>query len=385
MTRALRVLHIASGDLWAGAEVQAFTLMSQLNRMPETEVAAVLMNEGTLADKLRSAGIGVYVTDESEMGALRIFATLRKVMRTWRPHLIHTHRAKETILGCLGNRTSRNVPSVRTAHGAREQVGATGWRGVRHRLIDEADRYCGRMLQQRVIAVTGELGARLADEFAVEKIVVIENGIDADAVSQKKGLAEFRAADPEATHVGIAGRLAEVKRVDLFVEAAALLLQECPDRRWRFHVFGDGPKRESLEELAKRLQLGENMKFHGHRLDIETCVGGLDALVISSDHEGMPMIALEAAVLGVPTVAHAVGGLVEVVPAEFLVSRHSASGYKDGILRAVRTDARMIAAGRAAETVTRFSAQRNAQRVRLLYEDVLAERAGKGKEGRRAE
>src|SRR6185437_12124278 len=53
MTRALRILHIASGDLWAGAEVQAFTLLCHLNRIPETEVAAVLLNDWTLAEKLR--------------------------------------------------------------------------------------------------------------------------------------------------------------------------------------------------------------------------------------------------------------------------------------------------------------------------------------------
>jgi glycosyltransferase involved in cell wall biosynthesis len=172
--------------------------------------------------------------------------------------------------------------------------------------------------------------------------------------------------------------------VDLFIEAAALLLRECPQRRWAFHVFGDGPNRQSLEDLSRRLQLVDKITFHGHRQDIETCVGGLDALVICSDHEGMPMISLEAAVLAVPTVAHGVGGLVEVVPEEFLVSRHDAQGYKDGILRVLRADARVIAAKRATDTVTRLSARRNAERVRALYEELLIERSGRTVTGKRA-
>lgn len=374
MSRALRVLHIASGDLWAGAEVQAFTLMSQLKRLPETEVAALLMNEGTLADKLRSTGISVQIVDEGKVGALGIFSNLRRILRTWQPDVIHTHREKENILGCLANHTCRNVPSVRTVHGGREQSSAVGWRRLRHRLVNSADRWCGRTSQQRVIAVTEELAGRLAQDFPADKVVVIENGIDLEAVNRERGLAEFRVAEPDAAHIGFAGRLVDVKRVDLFIEAAALLLRDCSDRHWRFHIFGDGPKRLMLEELSERLLQAKTAIFHGHRQDIATCVGGLDALVICSDHEGMPMISLEAAALEVPIVAHAVGGLVDVVPEEFLVSRHEASGYKDGILRALRPDGRAIAARRAAETVARFSAQRNAERVRALYDEVLAER-----------
>jgi L-malate glycosyltransferase len=379
------VLHVASGDLWAGAEVQAFTLMSHLKRMPETDVAAFLMNEGTMADKLRSAGIAVYITDERKLGALGILARLRSILRNWQPDVMHTHREKENILGALGNWTCQNIPSLRTVHGGKEQPATVRSRSVRRRLLEFADRCCGRMLQQRIIAVTEELAVRLAQDFTVEKIVVIENGVDLEAVTLAKGIAEFRAAEPDATHVGIAGRLVDVKRVDLFMEAAALLLPDCPERRWRFHIFGDGPKRQSLEELSERLQLGDRVMFHGHRQDIATCVGGLDALVICSDHEGMPMISLEAAVLGVPTVAHAVGGLVEVVPEEFLVSQHDAFGYKEGILRALRGDGRAVAARRATETVTRFSSQRNAERVRALYEEVLAERDDRRTKGKRAD
>lgn len=374
MTRGLRVLHIVSGDLWAGAEVQAFTLMFGLKRISDTEVAAVLMNEGMLADKLRSAGIDVYITDESKHGVLRVFWQLRSILRSWRPNVIHTHRTKENVLGCLGNRTCRNVPAVRTVHGGSERSPAVGWRSARDRLIDYADRWCGRTLQQRVIAVTNELAGRLARDFPIEKIVVIENGIDLGAITAERGVAAYRVEEPNATHVGIAGRLVEVKRVDLFMQAAALLLRDCPTRDWRFHIFGEGPKRRDLGELSQSLHLGDKVIFHGHRQDIATCVGGLDVLVICSDHEGMPMISLEAAALGVPTVAHAVGGLMEVVPAEFLISRHDAYGYKDGILRALGADGRAIAAKRAAETVTRFSAQTNVERVRALYERVLAEK-----------
>lgn len=372
MTSALRVLHVISGDLWAGAETQAFTLMSHLARMPDTEVAAVVMNEGVLADRLRATGIRVHITNERELRPWRIWVRLRGVLLSWRPDVIHTHREKENILTTLANRTCRRVPLVRTIHGGAEHAGATGWRGARHRMTTGFDRWCTRVSRQRVIAVSRALGIEVGRDFPSENVVIIENGVDAEAVRAQLGSAEFRIRDPDATHVGIAGRLAPVKRVDLFLETAGLLRRACPERRWRFHVFGDGPARADLQKLAEREGVADAVTFHGHRRDIASGIGGLDALVICSDHEGMPMIALEAAALAVPTVAHAVGGLIDVVPREFLVTRHDAKGYSEAVLRAVQKDARAIIEPCAANAMMRYSAKRNAERVRVLYGEVAA-------------
>ncbi len=386
MTQGFRVMHILSGDLWAGAEVQAYTLISHLARMADIEVAAVILNEGMLARKLRAAHVPVYVIDEKETGPLQILSRLREIMRSWRPDLIHTHREKENILGSLANRSCGNVVSIRTVHGHKEYGGSKSWRAARHRIVNGLDRWCGRVLQQRFIAVSNALGERLAREFGSKKIVIIENGVDIDAVLAEKGTAEFRRVEPACVHVGIVGRLVKVKRVDLFLEAAALLQCDYPGRGWRFHVFGDGPLRAELEKLSEGLALADSVRFYGHREDIATCIAGLDALVICSDHEGMPMTALEAASLEVPTVAHAVGGLVDVVPDAFWVMRHDAQGYSDGIRRALEPDSRAIVRNHARRILPRFSAARNAVRVRRVYEDVIAqwkEGNSDGGEGRR--
>ena len=369
----MRILHVVSGDLWAGAEVQAFTLMSHLARMPETVVAAFLLNEGVLAAKLRAAGIEVFIADERQSGAVGLLMRLHRVLTGWRPDLVHTHRVKENILGAIVNRLGGNVPCVRTVHGSHERCPVRGARGAINKAVFGLDRWCGRALQQNIVAVSEALGRELAPRFGAEKVVVIENGIDPDAARSARGVAEFRRLEPDATHIGIAGRLVEVKRVDLFVTMAALLTADRPERRWRFHVFGDGPLRPVLEALAREVHSSAPISFHGHRADIATCMGGLDVLVNCSDHEGFPMSALEAIALGIPIVAHAVGGLTNVVPQEFLVVRHDPVGYKEGVMRALRDDAGAITARHATATLERFSARRNAERIRALYAQLITE------------
>ena len=84
------------------------------------------------------------------------------------------------------------------------------------------------------------------------------------------------------------------------------------------------------------------------------------------------MTALEASALGIPIVAHAVGGLTHIVPEEFLVVRHEPAGYKEGVIRALRDDARAIAVRKAASTLERFSARRNAESMHVMYEQLIA-------------
>lgn len=374
MSRTIRVLHIVSGDLWAGAEVQAFTVMSHLKDLPATEVAAVVMNPGRLADELHCAGVETWILEEQKNSTLRLFRQIRRVVRSWQPDVVHTHRQKENILGALANRFFGTAVCVRTVHGAEEHRGWGGFRSVRRRLMSAFDRWVGRTLQQRVIVVTREMGEKMASWFRPEMIAVIENGVDWEKAGRDPGVAEFRAVEPGATHIAVVGRLVDVKRVDLFLEAAALLRERRSQCEWRFHVIGEGPLKYTLVERARELGLQDVVTFHGHRDDVRTCLAGLDVLVICSDHEGMPMVALEAAALAVPTVAHAVGGLVEAVPLEFQVNRHDGLGYMDGILRALCADGRGIAVKHGTAIRPKFSARRNAERIRFLYEQVLAER-----------
>lgn len=372
MTQALKVLHIVSGDLWAGAEVQAFTLMSQLARTADTQVYAAVLNEGTLAERLQAAGVAVEIVDEKAVGGMSILLRLRQILRSSEPDVIHTHRLKENVIGSLANRIWCGVPCVRTVHGSDEHGTNHGMAGARRRALHGLDVWCGRNLQQGIIAVSEELGRALIRKFAPTPVVVIENGIDIDAIRTEQGTAEFRRLAPDATHVGVAGRLVGVKRLDLFLEMAALLKQHSAGYAWRFHVFGDGPLRRGLQERARQLNLSSSITFYGHRGDIATCIGGLDVLVNCSDNEGLPMTCLEALALGVPMVAHAVGGLRSVLPQHNLVFRHAPDAYRDAVLKVVSAGSRASNVQR--DVLEKFSAERNAERIRLLYQDLIFSR-----------
>ncbi|UZJ43911.1 glycosyltransferase [Marinimicrobium sp. C6131] len=329
-THPLKVMHIISGDLWAGAEVQAYTLISHLRE--QCLVTAVLLNPGRLADELSQLDIQVIVLDETKMNSAALLVKLRKLMKALRPDIIHTHRQKENVLGSIANLISIRAKCVRTVHGAPE-FSPKGLQRVQAKL----DSLVGRCLQDAIIAVSDEMSESLEKIFPKHKIHYIANGINADLLRKISNQADFKERWPNDIHIGIIGRIEPVKRVDLFLEMIPLLMGELQNRALHFHIIGDGSLRLLLESQVDAMNFSESIHFHGYRSDIPTCIRSLDAVVMCSDHEGMPMTALEALAIGTPVIAHKVGGMAEILAdyPEFLVEEHSAFGYAECLRKAL--------------------------------------------------
>src|SRR4051812_22354143 len=93
----IRICHVMSADLWAGAEVQLATTAAFLRAQPDVRLSMVLFNEGRLAEELRGLGIDVTVFDERTTNAFSMLTQLRRFLTAKHVDLVHTHRYKDTI------------------------------------------------------------------------------------------------------------------------------------------------------------------------------------------------------------------------------------------------------------------------------------------------
>lgn len=326
----VKVLHIASGDLWAGAEVQLFTLASALRKHTGTIVHILLLNHGKLEQKLRDTGIDVTVIDEASLNSAQILRQMIKTVRAIQPDIIHTHRLKENILGSIAAWRCGHIPSLRTQHGAAEHPAAV-YKLHKH-IIFFLDWLCGRYYQRYIIAVAADLAEKLARKYPESHIKTIENGIDTDTLpattsaNNETGKRHYR--------VGIAGRLAPVKRVDLFIQAAVCLKQQHPELSVDFYIYGDGPLSNSLQQQVTAASADDYIHFEGHCDDMATALQTLDILLMTSDHEGLPMILLEAMYLKTAIIAHAVGGIPHLLDqgkCGILIHEHQPETFAEAI------------------------------------------------------
>jgi len=188
-------------------------------------------------------------------------------------------------------------------------------------------------------------------------------------------------AAADAPLIGWVGRLDRKKRVEDFIEAAALVRRSRPHTRF---VIVGGPDAfmpqyaEELRTLSSRLGLDEAMVFLGDRGDVPRLLSGLDALAWLSRGEGMPHVIAEAGAARLPVVATRDNGTEEqIVDGEsgLFVLHENPSAVAGALLRLIdRPNLRTRLGTGLREKVKReYSAAAVAPAWATLFEEVIAE------------
>lgn len=109
------------------------------------------------------------------------------------------------------------------------------------------------------------------------------------------------------------GRLVAHKRIDRLVEMTARLREDLPGVR--LHIVGRGEQHEALAARIRDLDLTEHVRLHGFLPEHakNELLAGADLHVSASRYEGWGLSVIEAAALGVPTVAYDVNGLRDAI------------------------------------------------------------------------
>lgn len=157
----------------------------------------------------------------------------------------------------------------------------------------------------RVVANSPAASAILRTEGVPSAdVVMIPNGVDAAAYPERVDRADVR------TVITVANLRPE-KSHETLIAAAAQLAPSCPNLRYQ--IVGEGSRRAVLERMAAKHGVSEIVTFLGHREDVPALLAGADIFVLPSRSEAFPNGAIEAMAAGLPVVASAVGGLLDLV------------------------------------------------------------------------
>jgi len=309
-------------------------------------------------------------------------------VRTFRPHIVHTHTSKAGMAGraaALLAGSPRPV-IVHTYHGHVLE----GYFGRdKTRLYRAIERRLARVSARLICVSEANMRDLVRLEIAPpEKFRVIPIGLDLNEFLLSNGDAghAFRnhvGAETDDVVVTYVGRLVPVKRVDVLLRAAAKASKS--GTRLVLAIVGDGQLRERLERLALEVGLNGRARFLGYRTDLDAITAGTDIAALASDNEGTPVSLIQAAAAARPIVATDVGGVADVVPAEagVLVPRGDHTRFGQALVElAGDRSLRNRMGSRAREHVcSRFSADRLIGDVEALYDEVLWEREGSADPG----
>lgn len=256
---------------------------------------------------------------------IKTYCKLRKIIRSFKPHIVHTHGSKPGALGRLAAWQAGVPVIVHTYHGH-------VFHSYFSKPVSGAIIWLERWLAKRtslLLAINQKLKTELEITYRIapaEKIVLNRLGVQAELLQDTDGSLRsfFRSQwqlEENEMAVAIVGRLVQVKQHRLFLQMALQLLTKQHAKKYRFFIVGDGEEKGRLLELVR--QSGSSLRssqtespadftFTSWQTNMGTVLSGIDILVLTSLNEGTPVSILEAMGAGKPVVATPVGGIPEL-------------------------------------------------------------------------
>jgi len=239
-------------------------------------------------------------------------------------------------------------------------------------------RYCGLgsvlarlvRLADGFIATTGEIQEGLLHEgIHASRIRRIPNFIDIAPRSSDKN------TQGKMMKVIFSGRFIGRKGIDHLLRAWKQVAETFPDAL--LTLLGDGPLFNDMKRMSSAFALDRSVKFTGHVSDVEDHLKRADIFVLPSLQEGMPNALLEAMACGLPAVATAIGGVVDIISDGengIIVEPANADALAQGLLRLLGDKAMAVRLGKQARKTIedRFSLDSVVVQYQKLYQDILA-------------
>lgn len=333
----MNILHLRSSDIFGSPERLIIGQCRQLSQF-HFLCGSFAKNNAVpkFLDECAREGFETVALNESFTGDLRVISQLREAINSRKIDLVVSHDYKSTFYTYWA---ARSLPVKRIAyyHGVTSE-------DFKVKIYNAIDTFTLRRTPH-IVAVS-EHTKKLLMQRGIEPhaISVVPNAIDATKLTAPE---PNRSTDGPVKLIG-AGRFSFEKGFDILIEAIAEIKDSVPP--FVLYLYGRGPEEERLRQMVTRYNLGSVVQFMGFIDDIKPIFRTMDALVISSRSEGMPLIILEAWSEYLGIVATQVGGIPEMItPGEtgLLVPPLDVSALKQSLTEAITDRYRMWQFGSA--------------------------------------
>ncbi len=286
----MRIVQFMASQKWGGAEKVFLEISNELAR--NHHVVALILRDTLYKDKFSKdveiVELSANPTRHNPFLRLEILRKLRKVDAD----IIHTHAVKATELVYPLSRFTKSK-HVGTKHNARK----------------------GKIFNKlKWVTVVSEEAKNSVNIVTNGKVRIIHNGIipKKTKLFQKNDVFEIIAI----------GRLDKIKGFDILIDQLALT-----DLDFHLSIVGEGEEAYNLQTKIDSMRLNSSVFLKGFCEDIPNLMKECDLIVISSHSEGFPKVMIEALFYGNVLLSTPVGGVIEVIPSQFL-AEHRDLGKK---------------------------------------------------------
>ncbi|GAK51424.1 glycosyl transferase, group 1 [Candidatus Moduliflexus flocculans] len=371
-------MQLALSLVIGGTEKLVYEIVQRVNREQVSPVVCCLDEIGVFGQKLREAGVPVYVLHRAPGLDWSLLSKLREIIVKEQIDVIHAHQYTPYFYGLMASLYAKITLApfrpeiIFTEHGRFYPDVRKFKRVVSNPILS--------LFTKEIVTISASTKQSLIDyeNFPARRIRVIYNGIDLERFSKTADrLAKRRELGLNADDkvFGIVARLDPIKNHAMLLRACQQLVKTVPNAY--LLIVGDGPERAKLKELTASLGIVAHVRFLGARQDISELLQTFDVFALSSFSEGTSVTLLEAMGVGVPIVATNVGGNPEVISdgeTGFLVESDNADDMANKLLQLLQNDTLRQRMGNAGKE--RVHALFSIEKMVRAYVDLYLSAAG---------
>jgi len=311
--RQIKVLRINTRMNIGGPAIQVTTLMNYISKL---EVNQLLLtgncehgesdylefNQIDL-DRIKIRGLGRSL---NPIGDLRAILRIRRIIREFKPDIVHTHTFKAGLLGRIAAISFKHRPYlVHTFHGHLLH----GYLGrIKLEVLKLIERYLATKTDILI-----SVGERVMNDLiragigSPNKYRVITPGFPIANLNVSEGISpSFESRKFTCAWIG---RFVEIKAPERVLEIARFFLQ--PELNVEFILAGDGPLKSQIQRQSRLETLP--IKFLGWVGRTQEILKEVDLVILTSINEGTPLSVIEAHRMGIPVISTDVGSVREIV------------------------------------------------------------------------
>lgn len=328
--KKIKLLYVITSTGFGGAERLLLSYLKLLDRIQyEIYVCSLREKPDDLQGEISKYAQFTNLNMRNKFNP-SVLSNLTNLIREIKPDIIHTHLFQARFYTSVAHLFSRYGILITHKH--------NNVNPKKHNIFILFE-MMSIFLNDKVIAISQAVAKSLRKfEFIpLKKIFVLHNGIDFKKFNE---IADSQNISPRNPFIiGIVCRLEPQKGISYLLLAMRIILAKFPNVK--LEIVGDGSLFRELNELSKKLEISNSVKFFGKFADVIPFYKRMSVFVLPSLYEGFGIVLLEAMAAGVPVVATNVNGINEVVvdgESGILVPPKNPEAIADAVIKIIEND-----------------------------------------------
>jgi len=369
--RPLRIIHSEAATNFGGQEHRIFKEMLAM-REAGHHLEAICQPHAQLTLRLRDQGFVVHTMPmDGQYNFVRGVLNIRQILKRGAFDVLNTHSRRDTIIAATAGRLAGTPLIVRTRHLANRVNSLLAYTWLPHCVTTDSQFVRQQLIKKGVPS---------------DRVETIYTPVLKQAPIEHSTLREELGLKSTDVLVGCVAVMRANKGHAELLHAMAPLFAMRPNLH--LIIVGEGaPVFQQVQALVQRLNLQDRIHLLGRRDDIANVMTGFDIFCLATRLEASGMVFLEAATVGLPVVATAVGGVPEMLEegrSGLLVPLDDEQGLRSALLKLIDNPELRKQMGREGyeriwvDPASQFTPQALVRRTQEVYGRWLEQRASHG-------